>query len=78
MSHPQTYIHPENSLGVAINLWLILLSKIVSFLNLVKHPLKHLYISIFQMPTHFLSGFSGCQVIRIFVLFHWIKVAKHI
>ncbi len=71
-----------NSLVVSRNLWLILIMKILLFLNFVKHTLKHFYISkplsISNMCQFFFCSFSGHWVIRNFVIFHKTTVAKHI
>jgi hypothetical protein len=60
-------------------LWLILLSKIWEFSNLVKFTSKNFWNSkASKFVFIFFSSFNGCWVINNFVTFHWIKVAKHI
>ncbi len=71
--------HPENSLVVSRNLWLISVSNIWMCLYLVKHTSnKFLKLQGLQICANFFYSFSGCWVFRIFVIFHKIKVAKHI
>ncbi len=70
---------PVNSLVVSRNLWLILLSKIWLFLDLVKRVFKKLKNSKdLKSALIFFSSFSGCWVFSNFVIFHLIKVAKYI
>ncbi len=66
-----------NSLVVTRNQWLHWLSKIWQFSNLVKHVNFFLKFYWFQICAHFFSSFSGCWVTSHFVIFHYIKVAKH-
>jgi hypothetical protein len=58
--------HPVNSLAVIRNQWLILLSKILLFLNLVKQHQKFIK---FQIGTYFFSGLSSGWVNNNFVIF---------
>jgi hypothetical protein len=61
------------------NLWLISFSKIWSLLNLVK-PKSKKFLNSKASKSVLISTliFSGCRVIINFVIFHKIKVAKHI
>ncbi len=68
--------HPVNSLVVSRNLWLILFSKILLFFNLFKHTSKNSKDS--KSVLIFFSCFSSCWVFSNLVIFHKIKVAKHI
>ncbi len=71
--------HSVNSLVVSWNFWLILSSKILLFLNFVKHTSKNvLKFYEFQMCADFFSSLSGCWVFSNLVIFHQIKVAKQI
>ncbi len=68
--------HPVNSLFVSWNMWLILLSKIRLFFNLVKHPLKFFLNYKDSKSVLFLTIFYGCWVFSNFAIFHKLKVAK--
>ena len=69
--------HPVNSLVVSRNLWLLLLIKILLFLNLVQDTLKIYKILRISNLCLFFSSFRGCSVISNFYDFSQIKVAKH-
>ncbi len=69
--------HPLNSLVVSRNLWQILLGKIWLYLNLVKHSAKF-YKSLRIQNLCLFPLASCCWIIHNFVIFYWIKDAKHI
>jgi hypothetical protein len=67
----------KNSVSIH-KIWLILLSKIKLCINLFKHTYKILKFCRFQICAYFFSCFSGCSVRSTFVIFHQIRVSKHI
>ncbi len=70
---------PENNLVVSRSWWLISLSKIWLFLNLIKNTSQFSKIWRIRNPRlFFYFSLSGCWVCGNFVIFHYIKVAEHI
>ncbi len=70
ISQSMGVFHPVYSLFATRNRWLILLRKIWSFLNLVKHTLKNfLKFHGFQICAYFFLSFCGCWVISDFVIY---------
>ncbi len=81
MAHfePLGMFHPVNRWAVARNRWLILFHKIWSLLNLVKHTSKFFWNSKdSKSALIYYIALVVVDLILKFVLFHYIKIVKHI
>ncbi len=70
--------HPVHILVVTRNQRIIILHKIKLFLNLVKCTSKSSKILTIPYRTYFFCSFNGFWVFSKFVIFHQIKIVKHI